>query len=266
MPRLTQADIAVFDIEGLTLLGDLRKASVELDAAWALATPVSSFGTVREPVRQGVAIEGKLTSTWVSGAKVSALDLSDLQIGGSALGAWVKGGRFEGRNRTEESAGVSDAWRFPAVVEKDYRAVVRVAVDAACPRSVAESAFGALAAKKVTFSVSIGSVTVSLPMAIESFRHTLDAGSVQEWEIRLAGRAVDSSYPDGPVGTGTLLAWAFQAPQVPLGIEVVSHATAGIGVSGQFLVEKFGFGFDAGTVIESEYRFVSVGEVQAVVA
>ncbi|MFM9872721.1 MAG: hypothetical protein ACKVQS_04555 [Fimbriimonadaceae bacterium] len=261
MARLTGVDVTVFDVGGSSVLADLRSAEVVSTTQFADVTPVILAGESREAVKHSVAIRGAFTSTKPGGAKVTHLDVSALTLAGLDYRAVVESGVFEGRMTHEDGSGLGDEWEYPVTVRKEYRARLDMMVDSVGSVALVGKAFGALAGKDVGFSVTINGVVVTVLMKLAKFAHALSAGSRQKWTVELVGSAaVGAVYPTLPTGSASLLEFAFNTPGAGLPIAVDPGAGQPL-VSGDFLVEKFGFKFARAAVVESSYDFVSLGAV-----
>lgn len=261
MARLTGVDVSVFDVGGVSVLADLSQAEVVSSTQFADVTPVILAGESRAAVKQSVRITNGLMSSKPGGTKVTHLDVSALSLAGLDYRTVVEQGVFEGRMEIEDGSGIGDEWEWPVIVRKDYRARLELMVDSAGSIALVGKAFGALAGKDVGFSVTINGVVVAVPMALARFEHIVSAGKRQKWRVDLVGSSVvGSAYPTAPVGSGSLLAHAFNSPGASLAVVV----DAGVGqpvLSGGYLIKKFGFRFGRGSVVDSTYDFVSQGAV-----
>ena len=260
--RITPADLAVFSAGGQNFLADLRGLVQETRTMSREVTPVTSLGVVREPVRRGVSVTAKLTSRKVSGARVTHLDLGAISLAGVNLLGSLLAGRFEGILQHQDAAGVGDEWQRPVLVGRDFRVRLRVAIDPSGSWVPGTLPLDSLPGQKSNFALNLNSVPISLPMLIHRTKQIAEQKQVQIWEIDLLG-----NQPTTGSGTGSgmgLLESALNAPATPLTIETRAESTTAPLTTGAFLVQKFGFGFTAAEVVESDYTWVSTGPVQAV--
>lgn len=265
MSRVSAYEASVFSIGGTSFLPDLKSVSVESSAELAGVTPVGSVGEAVEPVRQWSVVTAVLGSTKPGGAKVTALDSGPITIGGTAVTDFVERISFTGSAETEEAAGLRDEWRHTVVVRKSYKCEARLLVDTLAGTDVIERAFAALVERKVGLVLELNGVQIELPMTIRAARQIVSAGKVQVWEMEMEGSALPGlPYPTQPLGNASLLEWAFNAPQVPLGLVLTTKATQGLTYSGSFLIERFSFDVVSGEVVDTTYRFLSRGPVSAV--
>lgn len=262
--RSTGVDVSVFSLGGTSFLGDLKSAVLTADADLVDGTAIVSEGLRPVVSKRSASLTCELSSPGGIGGVVTGLDLSSLEMGIVEHVGLVRRLRFDGAIVHAEGSGVADEWTHPVPVRKAYRMKVELAADSGGPFGGALASFGSIAGMSFGVGLNLNGVDVGLPMVVRSFEHSLSAGELQTWVLELEGQApVSGSYPVAPVGTGSLLAAAFQAPGAALSMEIASRAVGGLGYSGAFVVKEFGFGVRSGEVVSTRYMFSSVGAVSA---
>ena len=261
--RTTGVDVSVFELGGVNFLGDLKSAEIRSDVDFADGTAIIQTGVRPVVTRRSAEVSAEILSGGGESGRVTGLDLSSVTLDGVQSLGNVGRLQFSGSVLHEEGAGASEVWQYPVAVRKDYRCRLELLAETGGPFEILRS-YDSLANLSVDFSFVLNGVTVALPMVLRSGRHVMADGSVQKWILELSGQApIGSPYPVAPVGTGSLLGAAMNAPGTALSLVAESRAADGIGYSGAFIVKEFGFGVREGAVVASRYRYVSQGPVVA---
>lgn len=260
--RASGSEIAVFEVGGTDLLAALVKIEVAGLVDSDEVTPVAAPGVVRTPLRRRVVVSADLIETSTGGLPLSGLDLSTVEIAGIDHLSVVERIQFRGTTRRAEGAGVADPWSHPRVVQKDYRTVIDLLVEA---EAVSEQMLACVSGDVETvFSMVVDGFPISLPMIVAGSRHMGAAGELQRWRLMLKGSSpLSGIYPMQPNVTGSLLSSALVAPGSIHSLEVVSRAVGGAIYQGGFLTSAFQMDVRAGRPLMTAYRFDSVGEVLA---
>lgn len=261
--RTTGVDVSVFELGGGSFLGDLRSAEIRSETELWDGTSIVQGGVRPVAGRRSVEVSAEILNSGGSAGRVTGLDLSSVILDSVESLGNVGRLRFEGFVRHEEGAGASEFWSHPLAVRKDYRCRVELFADTAGTFEVLRG-FGSVAGLSVGLSFVLNGVTVALPMVIRRVVHSMTTGEGQRWVLDLTGQApVGAAYPSSPVGTGSLLVAALNAPGSALTFLASSRSEDGVGYSGSVLVKEFGFEVRGGSVVVSRYVYSSVGVVSA---
>jgi hypothetical protein len=173
-----------------------------------------------------------------------------------------------------EVSGVADPFKWPQIFGKDYRLdctlVIPAAGDSQSPNfaramgaNLHDTDLNDQDLTRVTFTITIDGVTVTIPMQVASMTHTINQN--QEQVISLSMNGVDpgtGAYPTAPTGTTSLLEKMFNAYNTVLAC-VLTTAAAGAGqtYSGNFIFTDFGFSFNDSEIIMIDYTLASRGTI-----
>lgn len=279
MPNVQSfADLDVFTADAASLLAFIKGVTYSFEPENADSSAIKRGGKRRQTVKKGVTITTGTMSTLSGDASLVASNLavSAMSLGGVSILSYLRGGSISGSFDVRETSGIADAFRWPQIFGKDYEVEMTLLLPAAGDSQV-PNMVRALSPSihdpdvldqdltRVTWSMTIDDVTITIPMIVESFELTIRENQEQELRLRLSGNDPGSgAYPTSPVGSGTLLTAAFNAFNVPIAF-VLTTAAAGAGVSysGNAIITRFGFSFNDAEITMIDYTFSSRGAVSA---
>lgn len=259
-------DISVFSLFASSMLAVLKNVSYSLDFDTADGSTVKQLGKVGQVLKRGGTISTTLYTTISDGLRVAALDATVLTVGGVDHFANLKSLRFNGEFETRNTEGAADAWRYPQVVKKDYRAEVELFLPAAGVGLSVEAHSSDRTDVQLVLSFTLNGVAITLPMIATKFEHVFNNGEEQLYRFTLMGKAPDNlatAYPTAPTGTTTLLEKALNAPQTAIAFALTSHATEGVAYAGNAIITAFSFTIEDGQVVENDYTFATQGTITA---
>lgn len=253
-------DVRVFDIGGSSFLGDLQGAEIVSSNDLVEAAGLTMAGSRPVVAKRSASLVAELLSSGGLGTRVTGLDLSSVELGMTEHVGLVRRLRFDGMVEHREGAGARDVWKYPVAVRKSYAMKIELSADDLGPFDGALRAFGTLAGLSMDMGLELNGVRIELPMVLKRFSHEMKGGEIQSWILDLVGQApVSGDYPSAPLGTGSLLSAAMQAPGQSLSFVAESRDVGGVGYSGLMLVKEFGFGVRDGEVVVNRYEFASRG-------
>lgn len=259
--RLYHGDIAVMTAGGFDLLGSLESVQYALSVQDAEGGAIAYIGESPVPVKKGAKISAVVMSNNASG-RVTNLDVTALTIGGTSYVAALDGGSFNGSFSHEDGSADKDIWQQPNVVKKAYAGSFDLFIDpAAMPAFQSLFHTGAASDLFSTFSVTINSVAMTLPVMLSSYEHMGDFGKLQKVKLGFKGRDLlaGAAYPTAPTGSATLLATAFNAPRTLLAYEFKSAVATSADYTGNMVWSSFGVNFANGAIVKTSYEWASHG-------
>lgn len=279
MPNVQSfADLSVFTLGAASLLAQIKGVQYEFSPENADTSTIKRGAKRRQTVKKGVTITTGLMSTMSGDASLVASNLavSAMSLGGVSILSYVRGGSISGSYEVREVSGIADAYRWPQITGKDYEVELNLMLPAAGDSQV-PNMVRALGPSihdpdvldqdltRVTWSMTIDDVTITIPMIVESFEDTIRENQEQELRLRLSGCDPGTgAYPTSPTGTSSLLEAAFNAFNVPIAfVLTTAGAGAGVSYSGNAIVTRFGFSFNDAEITMIDYTFSSRGTVTA---
>jgi len=261
--RATTFDLAAFSAGGENLLATVKAVRYRVETETADARPITRSASSAQPTKRRAVIETTQTSILTTPLRVSHLEVSALTAGGENWRALVRRGWFRADFRHAEGSAVGDFWRWPVLVERDFRARfdLMTPTDGVPGLDLAHAAPGF---STVNLSLTINGVAVTLPMVVTRWEHRLEPGEPQMVRVTLQGQSPDTgAYPSSPSGTSNLLAKALNAPDLPLAVTLTSRATGGAAYAGDFLFAGMQFGVEDGALVTTDFTWTSRGAVAA---
>lgn len=261
--RSTSFDVSFFNIGEDSYLADLTLAEVTGHIEMADGTSLTQVGESPTPLRRSAQLDINLLSTLMSPVRVSGLNLNQVNLNAVDHKGFLKQLTFRGLHRTEESCGLADLWRYPAVVRKSYQADLTIMLDSTWPDSLLIASMGG-GAVNVELDLDLNGVQITLPMVAETMTHQLHAGKLQQWNLKLVGQAPVGTYPTAPTAINSLLSAVIVAPETALTAQLVSRATGGQSYSGSFICSAFDFSIERENLVRSRYQLASWGPLAVV--
>jgi hypothetical protein len=120
--RATTFDLAAFSAGGENLLATVKAVRYRVETETADARPIKRSASSAQPTKRRAVIETTQTSILTTPLRVSHLEVSALTAGGENWRALVRRGWFRADFRHAEGSAVGDFWRWPVLVERDFRA------------------------------------------------------------------------------------------------------------------------------------------------
>lgn len=280
MPNVQSfADLDVFTADASSLLANIKGVTYTFEPENADSSAIKRIGKRRQTVKKGVTVATGTMSTLTGDASLVASNLavSAMTLGGTSILNYLRGGSISGSFDVREVSGVADPYRWPQIFGKDYEVELNLLLPAAGDSQVSNMArvlsplihdpdLTDQDLTRVTWSMTIDNVTITIPMIVQSYELTIRETQEQELRVRLSGCDPGSgAYPTSPTGTSTLLEAAFNAFNTPIAL-VLTTAAAGAGVSYSFnaIITRFGFSFNDAEITMIDYTFSSRGNVTAV--
>lgn len=191
--------------------------------------------------------------------KVGGLDVTALSIGGQDYLARCISLGFDVQNEFKQADGIGDTWEALIFAGQSLTAKATLNVGLTVNRALmTAAASGTLSNCNITFTVTINSITVTIPMVIQELEHSFDAGDIQKWDLVLGPRGAASA----PAGTSTPLELALNVPGTSQTLALQTKAsTGGIIYGGEFMVESYSMNVSNGALLGESFTFRSTGAV-----
>lgn len=258
----SHVDVSVFSIAGSSVLGTFPDATITIDNENRDGSVVGRRGRSPVPTKRGASLSINLMSgsaiDWVS-----HLDVSAFTIGGTDLSDYLRGGSLDIRNGFQESSAVSDLWKVPQWTSKDYTARVTLQIPDASEFAITGDMDDTnMADMDVALSITINSVTITIPMLITSHAWSTSSDGLQLIELLLEGQdPLTGDYPTAPTGTTTLLEKALNAAGTAVAISASTKSANGSNYAFNAVIESASFSWNDGELIPVQYNFLATGAV-----
>jgi len=260
MARVDVYDVSVFTLGGGDVTDFLPSAQLTVKNALQNGKSISSDTDIDQIVGRSADLSIDLFSE-AAGARIGNLDISAFTYGGVNYLAVLAGGSFQMTARHKETKGVAQLWNKPRYVGRTFSGMCKIMVDTATGVALETALLSSdITDSLLAFSITIGTITLTIETVIESMKMAFENEGLQEWEVSWKGVAATTS----PAGTSSLLAKALNAPGTPVALSLTNHATEGMAYTGNFLVSSLGFSFDREQLIQNKFAYVSDGALAGV--
>lgn len=247
------------DISAVTIASVDQKQFMQSGSLITRATTFEGRSVVdrhNRPIRsaQSVEVQVSLYSDVSTNVRVGMKDVTSITLGGNAFTGHVTSFTINKTFNHAATQGANALWLFPVYAGEETTASISLMVPLTdYPDFVAGVDGTAQSNVKLDLSITVNSVTISMPFIVTSITNSLPQDGMQMLELELAGDGVATA----PSGTSTLLSAALNAPDTAVAINAVTKATNGSTWAGNALIQSISISCSDGSPLITSLTYAS---------
>lgn len=249
------------DISAITIASVDQKQFMQSGSLVTRATTFEGRSVVdrhNRPIRsaQSVEVQVALYSDVSTNVRAGMKDISAFTLGGNSFAGYLNSITINKSYSHSNTQGDGALWTFPVYTGEDTTGSISLMIPLAdYPDFIAAVDGTAQSAVNLDLSLTVNSVTISIPCMVGSITNTIPQDGMQMIELELLGVGVATS----PIGTSSLLAAALNAPETAVAINAVTKATNGGTWAGNGLVQSLSISCSDGSPLITSLTYASQG-------
>lgn len=269
--KATIHDVTLWTVGGTALLGTFTGGTITVEGMEEDGATATSKAAVAETVKKTATVDFEVIDNVGGSRRLNNLDVSAFTVGGTAYVASLVSGSINiGYVQDGDVSGEADLWTYAQNIRLgDVTIEGTLKIEGSgTPNLPILAASATLADTVVDVTVTINSVSVTMPMRISRVSHVIQRDAVQEMQVTLKIRDDgDTNIPNAPTGTTSLMEKAFNAYKTALACTLTTDAASqGLTYSGNFIFNSFNVQFENAAIIKYAVQLVNQGTVTVATA
>jgi hypothetical protein len=264
--RYSGQNVGIVTTGGIDLAAAGNSFTFEMTNEKADAGLISRLGKNSQPLKTSGKLSVDLASVTSGSTRVSHMNVTAFTIGGTSYLSVLKSFSLSGSFEHRMQSGTGEKYTKPQVTAKDYQITVNLDVDTTKSYTLMNMLAGSdFTGTAKTISVTINSVTITIPMTFNQGTLTAQRYELQELALSFDGADPGTgNYPSAPTGTTSILEKALNAPTTALAFvfqNASSGDTGGFNASGNAVFESFSLKTQDAQIVEENYSFATQGTI-----
>jgi hypothetical protein len=251
MPRKTNLDVSVFNIDGTSVLGTAKNATLEISQTTEGVRGINLRHQKDCVVKRTWKLSGSFRKFNGTACRTS-LDVSVFSIGGTDYLGDLDSLEISITTEDKIAEGVADEWVSLQAVGTRHEISGKLKIAGSATSTLMALAAGTIASLDVTVAVTIGGVlTATMPMMLQMASHQLAEADLQMIDVKFSPRGAPTGTPTGD----SLFISAFTGTSVA----AIAASTGAQTYAGSSLISSARISAQNGQIISLDYEFKGLG-------
>lgn len=251
-------DLSAFSVDTVDQKAALVGGSIEWENMTFDGTVITAAHVQPTKYARKCKVTGEFIETISGVVRATLKDVSAFTLGGNSFAGYLKSCTMNRTNAVVETMGDGTESSYPVFTRADTSISVELMIAAAdFPDFMAAMDVDGQAAAELDVSVTSNSVAYTISGVCTLVSLPIESGGMMKANLTIQGDANFSA----PSGTTTMLEKGFNAPQTVMALSVVTKATTGLTVAGNFLPTSISYSIAEGQPTKTSITWESQGAI-----